>query len=76
MFRKIAHRHLQSALRMMLIQPNESRFVPATRAPAKQAGKHQVDAAIVFCQNMQSEKSSWQTLFRVQAEKTDELLPH
>ena len=49
MFRKIAHRHLQSALRMMLIQPNESRFVPATRAPAKQAGKHQVAAAIVFC---------------------------
>ena len=49
MFRKIAHRHLQSALRMTLIQPNESRFVPATRAPAKQAGKHQVAATIVFC---------------------------
>ena len=61
---------------MMLIQPNELWSVPVTRAPAKQAGKHQVDAAIVFCQNMQSEMSSWQTLFRVQDEKTDELLPH
>ena len=60
----------------MLIQPNESRFVPATRAPAKQAGKYRTAAAIVFCQNMQEEKSSWQTLFRVQAGKTDELLPH